>query len=323
MTRPSTVTATARRALPPEVEHVLASFPAAVATRAGTMVRAALADRITDPGPDAWRGSRLTGDGFPVEVAFSTTDDRLRLTVEPGTRSTAPGDRLDRVDEALRRCTGKNLADPLRHRLATLQVSGPLRYGAWLGCRVGTGAPAYKVYAEVPEGRPPGRGWPVPLALPDRTVAVRMVAVGATGEPVETYLRVPSLQPEHLPAVLAPVGLGDRSAWLLGYIEEVYGHAVRDRVPGPSVGISYVLGAAQPQVSLHLYARAVWGGDARIRRGFSRAAQALGWDARAYEEVSAPLAERDEWRTYHGLLGITIPADGPPALTIGLRPVVP
>jgi hypothetical protein len=322
MTRPTTLTATGRRALPPEVEHVLASFPDAVAARAETALRAALADRLADPAPDAWRGSRLTGDGYPVEVAFCTADDRLRLTVEPGSRGVGAGERLARVEAALRRCTGAGLAPPLRRRLAALQAPGPLRYGAWLGCRFGIGEPAYKVYAEAPEGRVHGADWPVPLALPDREVGVRMVAVAPTGEPTETYLRVPSLRPEHLPAVLAPVGLAERVAWLLGYLEEAYGHPIRDRIPGPSVGISYVLGAT-PRVSLHLYARAVWGGDARIRRGFLRAGRALGWDARGYEEVSAPLAGRDEWRTYHGLLGITVPADGDPALTIGLRPVAP
>jgi hypothetical protein len=210
----------------------------------------------------------------------------------------------------------------MRRRLAALQAPGPLRYGAWLGCRFGPDAPAFKVYAEVPLGQDVSPGWRVPLVLPDRDVVPRMVALGPTGDAVEIYVRVPSLLPEHLPAVLDPIGLADRSAWLLAYLEEAYGHTVRGRIPGPSVGVSYAIGAT-PRVSLHLYARAVWGGDARIRRGFLRCARALGWDSRAYEQVSAPLASRDEWRSFHGLLGITLQADGQPALTIGLRPLAP
>lgn len=292
------------------------------AHQAEDVVRSAMGDRLADHSPDAWRGSCLTGDGFPVEVAFCTADDRLRMTVEPGPAASDPGQRLHLADEALAWCSGRALPRQVRDRIGSLQDGGPLRYGAWLGCRFGDGEPAFKVYAEVPAGRDLGPLWPTPLALTDREVVPRMVAVGAAGGAVETYVRVPSLLPEHLPAVLDPVGLADRAGWLLAHLEEVYGHAVRGRIPGPSVGVSYVLGSA-PRVSVHLYARAVWGGDARIRRGFLRAARALGWDSRAYEEVSATLASRDSWKTYHGLLGITLAADGSPALTIGLRPVAP
>lgn len=308
--------------LPPEIRHLLAAVGGPVADRAEQIFRVVLAGRLAERTPRAWRGSRLTGDGYPIEVAFSTADDRLRLTLEPGPRGARPTDGLDRVDTVLDQCAGRPLAPAARGRLAALQAGGPLRYGAWLGCRLGSGDPAFKVYAEVPDGVALGAGWPAPLELSDRAVVPRMVAVAPDGEPVETYFRVPSLRPEHLPAVLDPVGLADRSGPLLGYLEEAYGHPVRGRIPGPSVGVSYVLGAA-PRVSLHLYARAVWGGDARIRRGFLQMARAGGWDTGAYEAVSAPLASRDGWRTCHALLGITPSGEGVPVLTLGLRPVAP
>src|SRR4051794_31527113 len=79
---------------PAALEYALAAYPAAVAAQADALVRALLPERLADPSAAAWRGSPLTGDGFPVEVAFSTADDRLRLTVEPGAHHLHPDRRL-------------------------------------------------------------------------------------------------------------------------------------------------------------------------------------------------------------------------------------
>ncbi|MET0713336.1 MAG: hypothetical protein ABWY57_00355 [Mycetocola sp.] len=310
------------RPLPAALTHALAAFDGPTARTAERVVRTAMAERLTDGTPRAWQGSRLTGDGFPVEVAFCTADDTLRLTLEPGRASCPPSLRLDRVNDTLVRCGGTPMPEAVRLRLAAVQAGGPMRYGAWLGCRIAGGGRTFKLYVEVPPARALGPDWPAPLVLADRDVVPRMVAVTQATGLVETYLRVPSLLPEHLPAVLNPVGLSHQSAWLLRFIEEAYGHAIRGRIPGPSVGISYVV-AGTPRVSLHLYARALWGSDARIRRGFLRVAQGIGWDSRAYEAVSGPLAAREDWRCYQGLFGITLSTDADPAFTIGLRPVSP
>lgn len=308
--------------LPADLAHLLSAFPAPIAHRAVRVLRAGVIDRLANETPGAWRRSRLTGDGFPVEVAFSTADERLRLTMEPGAASDPPERRLDRADEVLGNVTGASLPTSIRRRVVDLQAGAALTYGAWLGCRLGDDGDEYKLYAEVPAGRVLGPNWPASPVLSGREVVPRMVAMGLADGAVETYLRVASLEPGHLPAVLDPVGLAHRSAWLIEYMEEAYRHTLSERIPGPSVGISYVFGSS-PRVSLHLYARSLWGGDARIRRSFLRMARASGWDPRAYEHVSAPLATRDTWHTHHGILGITLAANAPPALTVGVRPVAP
>src|SRR5262245_27962380 len=81
----------------PALDRTLDGFPADMASRAATALRSLLHDRIAADGERAWSSSRLTGDGFPVEMTFTTADDRLRYTVEPGSAAATPRQRLDTV----------------------------------------------------------------------------------------------------------------------------------------------------------------------------------------------------------------------------------
>src|SRR4051794_25156316 len=76
----STVLAPARPSIHPAISWALSRMPAHLRSRAEHVIRAMLGARLADPSPDAWRLSRLTGDGFPFEIAFSTADPRLRFT---------------------------------------------------------------------------------------------------------------------------------------------------------------------------------------------------------------------------------------------------
>jgi hypothetical protein len=113
------------------------------------------------------------------------------------------------------------------------------------------------------------------------------------------------------------------ASWLVEFVEEAYGHTVRGRLPGPSVGVSYVAGAESSLATLHFYARALWGSDARIRQGWSRLASRSGWDPETYLRATWPLAGRESWRTFHGLVGITLEAPPRVAVSIGVRPLTP
>jgi hypothetical protein len=143
-----------------------------------------------------------------------------------------------------------------------------------------------------------------------------------TGES-ETYFRIPSLLPAQLPAVLAPAGAEHRAGLLLAWVEGLYGHRVRGRLPGPSVGVSYRGEAGGTSSTVHFYARALWGGDRRIRARFAAAAAAMGWDPAAYLAVTAPLAGAAGWRTHHGIVGLTLGAGSARSLSLGVRPVTP
>jgi hypothetical protein len=309
-------------ALPAALRHALSAYPDASAARADRVVRVLLRERLENPSGAAWGSSRLTGDGFPVEVAFSTADDRLRLTLEPGSSGLDPARRLALAVHRVEAAGGHAVAPEILQALTSRNTSGPLRYGAWVGCRVGPDATAFKVYAEVPDPRLRWPGHPGPF-LGDRDVALRMIAhVPGTGES-ETYFRIPSLLPEHLPAVLAPAGAEHRAGLLLAWVEALYGHRVRGRLPGPSLGVSYSCTAGVTSSTIHFYARALWGGDRRIRACFAAAATRMGWDPAAYLAVTAPLADAAGWRTSHGIVGLTLGAGSALSLSLGVRPVAP
>lgn len=307
----------------PAIDHALSACAPRVGRRADEVIRAMLAERLASDEPDAWGGSRLTGDGFPFEVAFCTSDDRLRFTLEPGAIDLDPRRRLDVASELIDQVSEVSVPRELLDDLRAMQSDAPLKYGGWIGCRIGEPDSTFKLYVEVPPGGRTEAFDAAPLARGDRAVVPRMIAYTPTTKVFESYVRVPSLEPHNLPAELARAGMEAQAPWLLDFVEEAYGHAVRGRLPGPSVGVSYVSGPTPPRVTLHFYARALWGSDARIRRGFWRIARTFGWDAQVYLDVTAPIAERESWRCFHGLFGITLDRSSPTSLTIGVRPVAP
>jgi hypothetical protein len=305
----------------PAIDYALSAFPPRIARQAEGPIRLMLGDGLTSETSDARGSSRLTGDRFPFEIAFCTADDRLRFTIEPGASDLDPRHRLEVASELMREMSESVPPDVLDD-LCAMQSDRPLTYGAWIGCRVDGEGMALKLYAEVPPGGQTAGLYPAPR-LSDRTVVPQILAYTPATQEFESYFRVASLEPRHLPAVLAPAGIETQSQWLVGFVEEAYGYVVRGRLPGPSVGISYAAGPTRRRVTLHFYARAIWGSDARIRRGFSRVASACAWDERAYLHVTAPIAARESWKTFHGLFGITLEQSQPISLSIGVRPVKP
>jgi hypothetical protein len=304
------------------ISYALAAFPPGIAHDAERRVALMLGERLASGIAETPRSSRLTGDGFPFELGFCTADNRLRFTIEPGAEGLDPHNRLRVASELIGRMGGAPIPADVLDDLRAMQCNQPLQYGAWIGCRAGQGDAAFKLYAEVPPNGQTARLCPPPR-LGDRIAAPRMVAYTAATGLFESYFRVPSLEPRHLPAVLAPAGMEAHAPALVAFVEDAYGYTVRGRLPGPSIGLSYVQDATESRVTVHFYARALWGSDARIRRSFSRVAGARGWDAAPYLHATAPMAGRESWKTFHGIFGITLAPSQPIALSIGVRPVEP
>jgi len=307
--------------LRPEIDHALCAFPRAVAERGRRVLARLLRARLDDEQSKAWDGSRLTGDGYPLELSFCSSDARLRCTVEPGRATLPASERLGAALAALA-SAGERIETPVATELRAVQSDAPLAFGAWIGCRVSWDSAVSKLYVELPPGRVSAMQH-LPPALADRVAVPRMLAFVPATETFETYFRVPALEPRHLRAVLAPAGREDDAARLLELVERAYGHRVRGRLPGPSVGVSYSSDAAQHCVALHFYARALWGSDARIRRGFARLASAFAWNDETYLRVTEPLAARESWKTYHGMLSIALGASSRMSVSVGLRPIAP
>ena len=198
-----------------------------------------------------------------------------------------------------------------------IQRNAALTYGVWLGGRVSTSGLSLKLYLELPEGQRASLPKP-PFTLPDRSLVMRMIAYSSDG--MESYARVPSMEPRHLPAVLAAAGLQHRAGEVLDRVRAMYGCTIRGRLPGPSVGVSLIGAPASRRVTLYFFARALWGTDARTRRELLRIAAASGWNADAYERATATLASRESAQTYHGLVGLTCDRETT-SIAVGVRPV--
>jgi hypothetical protein len=309
--------------MPLAIDHALSAFEGPVQRQARRTLRALLAARIADGDPAAWCGSRLTGDGFPVEFSFCTADARLRLALEPGAVDLTPRDRLEAAADLLDGWAKTPVPGHLLDALKRMQSTGPLRYGAWIGCRISDATTALKLYAEVPAGADIDDFEPPVSLLRGRAVVPRMIGYAPLADEVEVYLEMPSLLARELPAVLASAQLADQSVWLTALLEDSYGYAMRGRLPGPAVGLSHAGHGDRERLTLHFYARSLWGSDERIRRAFRRATRGCDWDEDRYAKVTAPLVGREHWHTFHGMFGIQMSRSLPPSFTIGVRPAAP
>lgn len=305
----------------PAIRHVLACYRD-VAPDMADAIAAILACRLAAEGPDAFGGSKLTGDGFPVEFALSTADETLRVTVEAGVRNLTTRQRFELAIRLIGSIDAHALGEETLALVGSIiQPDTQLAYGAWVGLRFGGGATRAKLYAQLPPDADPGL---LPLRfprLPDRPAIPRMIGCSARG--VELYLKVPSLLPTELAAVLDPAGLARSASEVLDFIENVYRHEIRGRLPGPSVGVSYAQVSGRVYVTLFFFARSLWGSDSRIRERFIQAAGIEWSGADNYLEATTPMADRQSWTTFHGLVGITLRPGAEPTLSIGFRPVSP
>ena len=317
----------------PALNRVLDVFPADTAARAAAALQTLLRERVSAGGARAWSSSRLNGDGFPVEIAFTTADDRLRYTLEPAGCDISPQQRLEAAIQLINALSPAALPADVADTFRSIQQFDGLAFGAWIGGRHSSADSQYKIYVEMPDRDAEDASlsallsdrlgeYPAPRLF-DRFASPRMVAFTPAVDLWEFYYRVKSLAPHHVPGVLAPVGLAAQAQELLGYIQDAYGYALRERLPGESVGISYTargrLSEAQ-SVTLFLCARALLSDDARIRQQFGRLSQAFGWDDSRYQQITVPLAARRTWKTYHGIMGITLTRAGQMALSMGLSP---
>lgn len=314
--------------LHPALDRALGAYPAPTARRAAAALHTILHDRIAKDGARAWSSSRLTGDGFPVEISFATCDGRLRYTADPSDPSVEPQRRLENAIERINSLSPMSVPSSVFAELSRINCLGQPLYGAWIGGRHGPVDDEYKIYVEVPDGSATGDDpGSIPCALPpprlpDRAAELRIIAYSPVSQQYEAYFRVKSLSPHHVPRLLAPCKLQARSDEVLQYLVQSYGHSLRDKFPGECAGVSYSGRSSEgPRIAtLFFYARSFWGSDARIRRAFCRLSREMASDDSQYQQVTAPLADRESWKTYHGLLGITLAADQQLAVSIGVRP---
>lgn len=302
-------------AIPAAVEATLDRLapwlPGAVAA-----ARAALVSQLGPVGrsvwPEvAWRFSRLTNTGLPIEFAWSSRETALRYTVE-----VAPPEAPDpeRLQLAARHLDWPHDPQPALAPWQALQQDQALRFGAWLGARFSSAGRATKLYIDVP----PGAAQPSALVaahpwLRSPSLHWRMAGLNADRS-LELYAQSADLDRHRLLDLCQGFfGTPAPGTALSRHLDLLCGG---QDLPRPS-GLSVVFdGDLRPRaLTWFCFAKAVFRDDEQVRQTLLCAVS--GAPAEIYAALSAAPPD-GRWR--HGMVGAGVDASASHWLQCGLRP---
>ena len=240
----------------------------------------------------AWRFSRLTRDGCPVELGFSTHTPAVRATLEVAGPECGTHARLDAACALLQ---ALGLPSPDAPRVAAwraLQAGAALRWGSWVGLRHEAGKLRAKLYVELSPDHPPP--WP--------GARTRMLGWDAATAGSEQYASLIAPDEASLRRLLAPL---PARAPLLAVLSEVIGLPLPVALRWVSLGASVAEG---PRIALFCRARAVRGGAAALRDRFARQP--------VYDRLLGPVA--DAALPDHGVLSFVPREEGTVEVRAGI-----
>lgn len=278
----------------------------------------------------AWRFSALTASGCPLEFSFSSADRALRYTAEVAGPEIDAADRLDLCVALLDRLApGMQLPAGLYRDLRSIQASGRLDWGAWIGARHHDEGSRYKVYVEVPRDVGcaarsltdllPGKALPLAHRRP------RFEGIGYEPDTglLELYFRVDGMEVWETGRLLLLCGLGHRQAELLACMREVYARPLEPHLSRHRYGFSITLDRTGTPVAATLFSYAVdvFGVDARARTRLLALVPGLDRTLESYRRFSEPLAHEERAPTHHTVVAFTVSGKLPATtLTIGVVP---
>ncbi|NER83047.1 MAG: hypothetical protein F6K42_26530 [Leptolyngbya sp. SIO1D8] len=271
----------------------------------------------------AWQFSTLTGDGFPVEFAFTTADASIRYTTEVAGPEVPPSDRLALAQQRLADLGALPLPFPIHDRLHRIQTTGRLHYGTWVGGRHSAAGDRYKLYIEVPSTltlpalKQLVPEWADDNLLPHRSISLRMIGYELATHRVERYYRVAGLDDWEIQRLRHQIQLSDAVApW-----QALLKSRLSSALSGSNAGFSLSqIGQDKPTLSLFTFARSLFGGDRQIRHHLLQLAAQQNWNLSAYETLSRPLTNQTDCNTAHGMVTFVIAPTPVSVLGIGLRP---
>lgn len=193
---------------------------------------------------------------------------------------------------------------------------------AWIGGRHGE-VDRFKLYCDIPDDGGEGRiRRYFDLPRPDlvRPAKARMAAINLADQTGEIYYRA-AIHPQQLNALLSPCGRAAQAGMMRARIEREHGRPLRDRLPGGDIGISYARRRGRIEPTVYLFARPLWGGDARIRRRWLEREDTPREAGRAYALATSGMVARRSAQTRHAMVGFHLTADSI-ELSLGVRPEV-
>lgn len=274
-------------------------------------IAACLAPLRASAWPDvAWRASRLTSDGFPVEFAFSNRDGRLRMTFEPAGPECDERQKLDRALDLLALLDEPGISADELAIWKEIQGAAPLRWGAWFGLRQAGKRVSAKVYVEIPRGIPVPQEWQHPLGAELRMLGYEPATAGT-----EYYYALPGATAAQLTQILRPLG---RAA----------SDAVRDALSGCSglpldsmlrfngIGVSRATKSSIPLPGMTVFFRGMFKSRRRLHRLLLSSAQAAERPCSPYARWLGDAAGDD--LPDHGVVSVTSRDDASVEIRAGL-----
>lgn len=291
---------------------------AVAARRAERAIACALAGVQRSVWPQvAWRSSRLTGTGYPLEFAWSSRDAAIRWTAEVAGPERPLSERLPAVLDRLRELTNA----PVSLSQEWLDLSGRAqRFGAWLGGRHDGDADRFKIYVETP----PGEGssqierflGSVAADVPTR-ILWRMAGIDAHAGRTEFYGRVQRLERWEMTRLFE--GCGFDPGPLYALTEAVVPYAPSESFLPGSSGLSLTVGNDGKVVSLGWFGfvRFLLGDDERTACVLRTIMERHDWPLDLYDALLGPTPS-GAFR--HGFVGLGTAANGEVWMQLGLQP---
>jgi hypothetical protein len=268
-----------------------------------------LADLDRSVWPDvAWGFSRLNANRYPVEFAFCTAGDEVRVTIEvAGPEMPEPA----RIDAALSLLGRIGLAGPAPAAVAAwrrLQLGATLRWGCWLSLRQTGRGLSGKLYVEVPregavvtvagDGLSRSADPSAQPTSPFSSASLHMLGYDLRSGATERYFRWPSVSAFECERRLLALGAPCADA-LMAALEQVIGLPRTSGIAAARLGVS-VAGQGRG-VAVFVDPESVVGGPAAIHRLMARPGSSYdrllcGWPASALPEhgilTLVPIADR-------------------------------
>ena len=275
----------------------------------------------------AWAFSGLNGDGFPVEITFSSLGaNDVRYTAEVAGPEEREPRRIGRAFEVYKTLRGREASPAVECAFIEMQRGRRLDYGAWFGGAHGPGGDRYKIYAEIPCSCDLERVFPDLFAegqpLPQCRSRPVMFGFQPDREVREVYFGARCLTEPDVGRLLWNCGLGHRCCEMLDLIRDAHG---RSALPPAISGFSIAQGSDRrvSAVSLFAVAWVLFGSDANVRRTLLGLGRRRNWDLKMYEQATEALQHRDTLVTHHGIIAWIATPDAPVELRIGLTPPEP
>jgi hypothetical protein len=259
----------------------------------------------------AWRFSRLSTDGSPLQFTFATHDDALRYASEVAGPEIDDRLRLRAACELAGRA-GTPVPVARLHEWETMQSGHELRWGAWAGARHDGGAPSVKLYVEIPRSLRE-RGQPnlrriVPSSQP------MMIGYDCVRGSEEHYFRQPAMGERDRGAFLAYVAGARRRQAVLEAFAELCDMPARTAVTWVNFGYSLGPGA-DPAFAMFVRSRSLRS-VARVRRIFLTAQERVGRTQSAYRDLLGSLSE--ERLPDHEIVSVVERSDRDAELRVGI-----